>query len=87
MAGHARVEAARRLHLNAIPTLCLDHLSAAQVREDRLADNQLGALSEWDMGLLTDELRAIIEIGHEREQGALLHLGPAVHQIHARNMM
>ncbi len=62
IAGHARVEAAKRLQLVAVPTLCLDHLSSAQVREYRLADNQLGALGDWDMELLTDELRAIIEI-------------------------
>jgi DNA modification methylase len=62
IAGHARVEAAKRLQLVDVPTLCLDHLSPAQVREYRLADNQLGALGEWDMELLTDELRAIIEI-------------------------
>lgn len=62
IAGHARVEAAKRLHLVAIPTICLDHLTLAQVREYRLADNQLGTLGQWDMELLSDELRAIIEI-------------------------
>lgn len=62
IAGHARVEAARRLQLLAIPMICLDHLTPAQVREYRLADNQLGTLSQWDMELLSDELRAIIEI-------------------------
>jgi DNA modification methylase len=60
--GHARVEAAKELGLATIPTLCLADLSPDAVRQYRIADNALGDLSDWDMSLLTDELRAIVEI-------------------------
>lgn len=63
VAGEARVEAARRLGMAEIPTISLDHLSAAQVNAYRLADNRLAEQASWDNDLLAVELAEIIELG------------------------
>lgn len=59
--GHAVVEAARRLKLPTIPTLCIADMSPVQIRAYRIADNKLAEGSEWDMSLLGEELTMIIE--------------------------
>jgi DNA modification methylase len=59
IAGHGRVLAARRLGLDAVPALRLGHLSPAQARAYRLADNQIALNSGWDESLLAAELRAL----------------------------
>ena len=56
IAGHGRLAAAESLGLDAVPTLCLDHLSQAERRAYRIADNRLAELSSWDKGLLAIEL-------------------------------
>lgn len=61
IAGHARVEAARRAGMREVPVLVADQWSKAQVRAYRLADNRLAELSEWNADLLAIELAAIIE--------------------------
>jgi ParB-like chromosome segregation protein Spo0J len=45
--GHGRIEAAKRLKLATIPTIRADHLTAAQVKAYRIADNRLAELSNW----------------------------------------
>ncbi len=52
MAGHARLEAAKRLGLSQVPTIRLGDLSAAQKRAYLIADNRLAELSGWDEELL-----------------------------------
>jgi DNA modification methylase len=59
IAGHGRVLAARRLGLDAVPAIRLGHLSEAQARAYRLADNQIALNSGWDESLLAAELRAL----------------------------
>jgi hypothetical protein len=59
IAGHGRVMAARRLGLASVPALRLGHLSPAQARALRLADNQIALSSGWDESLLAAELRAL----------------------------
>ena len=63
IAGHARVEAARRIGVTEIPTLIADHWSRAQVKAYRLADNRLSELGDWNVEALRIELQAIIQIG------------------------
>jgi ParB-like chromosome segregation protein Spo0J len=46
VAGHGRYEAARRLGLKTVPTIRLEHLTEAQIRAYRIADNRIGELSE-----------------------------------------
>ena len=59
IAGHGRVMAARQLGLTTVPALRLGHLSPAQVRALRLADNQIALNSGWDEALLAAEIARI----------------------------
>ena len=55
IAGHGRLMAARKLGLIEIPTICIDHLTEAQIRAYRIADNRLTE-SAWDLELLESEI-------------------------------
>jgi DNA modification methylase len=59
IAGHGRILAARALGLVEVPAIRLSHLTEAQARAYRLADNQLALTSTWDESLLAAELRAL----------------------------
>jgi hypothetical protein len=48
IAGHARLLAAKALGWSEVPTLRLDHLTPAQVRAFRIADNRLTEIAVWD---------------------------------------
>ncbi len=53
IAGHARLQAARKLGLSDVPVIVLDHLTEAQRRALVIADNQLAlAGTGWDEELL-----------------------------------
>jgi len=56
IAGHGRVMAAQKLGLDAVPTICLDHLSDAQRRAYVIADNKLALNAGWDEEALQAEL-------------------------------
>ncbi|MBL8658849.1 MAG: site-specific DNA-methyltransferase [Rhodospirillales bacterium] len=56
VAGHGRVLAAAHLGLSEVPVIRLSHLSPAQVRAYRIADNRLAELAGWDDELLAIEL-------------------------------
>jgi DNA modification methylase len=56
IAGHGRLEAAKVLKLKQVPVIHVKHLSKAQVRAYRLADNQLTMNSGYDAELLRVEL-------------------------------
>ena len=58
IAGHGRVLAAAQLGLTEAPVIVLDHLTKAQRRAYRIADNKLTELGGWDEALLLEELRA-----------------------------
>ncbi|MFO1148309.1 MAG: DNA methyltransferase [Alsobacter sp.] len=64
IAGHGRWAAAQQLGLQTVPVIRAAHLTSAQVKAFRLADNRLGELSSWDKGALALELKdlAAIEI-------------------------
>jgi len=59
IAGHGRVLAAKALGLDAVPAIRLGHLTEAQAKAFRLADNQLALNSTWDESLLAAELREL----------------------------
>lgn len=59
VAGHGRVEAARKLGYKAIPTLLLDHLTPEQLRLYALADNAIAEQAGWDEGALALELHEL----------------------------
>jgi DNA modification methylase len=57
VAGHGRLAACRSLDLVEVPTLCLDHLSPAQLRAFMIAENRLTELATWDDRLLAQQLK------------------------------
>src|SRR5215470_11078852 len=59
IAGHGRLLAARELGMTEVPTLCLDHLTPAQVRGFMIADNRLTELATWDDLLLAQQLKEL----------------------------
>ncbi len=81
IAGHGRVLAATQLGLTEAPVIVLGHLTEAQRRAYRIADNKLTELGGWDEALLLEELRGLMaedfDLGligiPEAELDALLH--------------
>ena len=61
IAGHGRILAAVFLELRQLPVIVLDHLSAAQVRGLRIADNKIAENAQWDEQKLHAELAALLE--------------------------
>ncbi|MFM9860652.1 ParB N-terminal domain-containing protein [Pseudoxanthobacter sp. M-2] len=60
IAGHGRLEAARRISLDTVPVVILDHLTPAQRRAYVIADNQLALNAGWDEAKLSAELQALL---------------------------
>ena len=56
VAGHGRIEAARRLGFTEVPVLSLGAMSDAERRAYIIADNRLAELAGWDRDLLASEL-------------------------------
>ena len=65
IAGHGRLEAARRLGLDTVPVVILDHLTPAQRRAYVIADNKLALNASWDDALLAGELHALNSEGFD----------------------
>jgi len=65
MAGHGRLAAAKKLALEAVPVVVLDHLSETQRRAYILADNQLALQAGWDEELLAAELAELQNVGFD----------------------
>ena len=62
LAGHGRVEAARKLGMDRVPCLYIEHLTPEQKRAYVLADNKIALNATWDEDLLSEELKALSEI-------------------------
>jgi len=56
IAGHGRVLAARKLKLEQVPCIMLDHLTETQKRAYVIADNKLALNAGWDEELLRVEI-------------------------------
>jgi len=56
VAGHTRLEAAKRLGMEEVPVIRATDLTEDQVKAYRLADNQTAMLAEWDHDALKYEL-------------------------------
>jgi ParB-like chromosome segregation protein Spo0J len=61
--GHGRLLACRELGWTEVPTLCLDHLSPAQLRAFMIADNRLTEIASWDDQLLAQQLKDLSLLG------------------------
>lgn len=62
IAGHGRVLGAKDLGLKAVPVIRLEHLTDAQVKAFRLADNKIALNADWLDDLLKAELSALKEL-------------------------
>lgn len=62
VAGHGRLMAARKLGMEELPVVFLDHLSEEARRAYLLVDNQLTMNSGFDFEILQGELEAITNI-------------------------
>lgn len=60
VAGHGRVEAAKLLGMEQVPTIRLESLSPAQVRAYVIADNATALKAAWDEDILKVELQNIV---------------------------
>ena len=67
LAGHGRVEAARLLGREDVPVLVISHLNAAERRAYLLADNKIAQNAHWDIEILADELKALVDLDFEIE--------------------
>jgi site-specific DNA-methyltransferase (adenine-specific) len=56
IAGHGRLLAARKLGLEEVPAIVLDHLTKAQQRALVIADNQLALNAGWNLDMLKAEI-------------------------------
>lgn len=65
IAGHGRVEAAKREGIEKVPCVWVEHLTEEQKRAYILADNRLTELGEWNTDLLATELKDLSEIGFD----------------------
>ena len=59
IAGHGRVLAARKLKLEQVPCIMLDHLTDTQRRAYVIADNKLALNAGWDEEMLAIELHEL----------------------------
>ncbi|MGA8211962.1 MAG: DNA methyltransferase [Candidatus Sulfotelmatobacter sp.] len=62
LAGHGRIEAAKRLGFEEVPTISIHHLSESQRRAFMIADNRLAEQASWDEKLLADQLKELCEV-------------------------
>lgn len=62
LTGRARLDAAKRAGLTEVPAIQVDHLSPAQERAFRLADNRLAELALWDRETLKLEFEEIFKL-------------------------
>ena len=56
IAGHTRLESAKRLGMKEVPIIHADDLTEEQVKAFRLADNKVSEKAEWDFNMLDAEL-------------------------------
>lgn len=67
IAGHGRILAARKLALDRVPVIVVDHLSEAEKRAYAIADNKIALNAGWDDELLKIELETLKNDGVDLE--------------------
>jgi ParB-like nuclease domain len=67
LAGHGRLEAAKRLGQTEVPTLTITGLSTAEKRAVVIADNRLPEQAIWDFDLLRGHFKELIEVEFDVE--------------------
>ncbi|MEJ6785591.1 site-specific DNA-methyltransferase [Aminobacter sp. Piv2-1] len=67
LTGQVRLEAARRLGFSELPVIRVDHLTPAQVKAYRIADNKLAEGVAWDTDALRLEFEEILILDSDYE--------------------
>jgi DNA modification methylase len=67
LAGHGRLEAARRLGRSEVPTLTIAGLSEAEKRAVVISDNRLPEQAVWDFELLQQHFKELISVDFDVE--------------------
>lgn len=67
IAGHGRYIAAEKLGLETLPCIQVSHLTPAQLRAYRIADNKIAEGSPWDEELLRIELDVLMDFSVDPE--------------------
>lgn len=67
IAGHGRVEAAKREGMTEVPCVWVEHLTEAQKKAYILADNRLALDAGWDMDVLKVELEELQDLNFDIE--------------------
>lgn len=62
VAGHTRYKASKKLGLTEVPCIVADDLTEEQVKAFRLADNKTNEKASWDLDLLGEELKDILNL-------------------------
>jgi len=62
IAGHGRVEAAKLLGIEEVPTIRLDRLTKEQIRAYVIADNRLAENAGWDKEILAIEFETLLAL-------------------------
>lgn len=65
VAGHGRLEAAKKLGFRDVPVVVVDHLTQDQIKAYTLADNKLALNAGWDNDLLSVELSELAATGYD----------------------
>lgn len=63
VAGHTRVEAAKKLGMAEVPAIRASHLSDTQINAFRLIDNKVAEMAKWDFDLLSGEIAKLQDSG------------------------
>jgi DNA modification methylase len=67
LAGHGRIEAAKRLGMSEVPTVTITGLSPGEKRAILIADNRLPERAVWDFDVLRGHFKDLIEIDFDVE--------------------
>ncbi len=71
LAGHCRLEAAKKVGHTKVPTVVASHLTPLQKRAFVLAENRLAELAGWDEEILAAELSDLVEFYVDLDLGAI----------------
>lgn len=63
VAGHTRLEAAKRLGLSEAPAIHASHLTEDQINAFRLIDNKVAEIAKWDFDMLSGEIAKLQDSG------------------------
>jgi DNA modification methylase len=62
IAGHGRLEASDQIGLKSVPVIRISGLTEAQKRALRIADNKLAENASWDLQILAEELKVLVDL-------------------------